>query len=96
VEIRLADAMDYLTRKDYADNWFSEMHEQFCGLEFADWKELLDRRRLRARPGLAATRNDWIVDTGSRRSRRCHDSTGPARLAGHARPPGGPPALNTS
>ena len=34
-------AMDFLTRKDYTDNWLSETQEQFCGLEFADWKALL-------------------------------------------------------
>ncbi len=33
--LRLADAMDFLTRKDYVDNWLSETHEQFCGLDFA-------------------------------------------------------------
>ena len=37
----LADAMEFLERKDYADNWLSEAHERFCGLEFADWKALL-------------------------------------------------------
>ena len=41
VQLSLADAMDFLTRKDYTDNWLSETQEQFCGLEFADWKALL-------------------------------------------------------
>ena len=54
--------MDFLTRKDYTDNWLSETHEQFCGLDFADWTALLDRRRLRDRRRVGAWRNDWIVD----------------------------------
>lgn len=62
VEIALGDAMDYLTRKDYADNWFSEMHEQFCGLEFADWKQLLADVGFDLDPASRATRNDWIVE----------------------------------
>src|SRR5699024_7703670 len=37
----LGHAMEYLTHKDYADNWLSEAHEQFCGLEFADWRAVL-------------------------------------------------------
>ncbi len=37
LRVRLADAMDFLTRKDYTDNWLSETHEQFCGLTYDDW-----------------------------------------------------------
>jgi hypothetical protein len=31
VAMPLGAAMDYLTRKDYADNWLSEAHERFYG-----------------------------------------------------------------
>ncbi|HWS32419.1 MAG TPA: class I SAM-dependent methyltransferase, partial [Actinoplanes sp.] len=41
VRIELGPAMDFLTRKDYVDNWLSETKEQFCGLSFAEWGELL-------------------------------------------------------
>jgi len=37
LRMRLADAMDFLTRKDYVDNCLSETHEQFCGLTYDDW-----------------------------------------------------------
>jgi len=53
--------MDYLTRKDYADNWLSETQEQFCGLEFADWKALLTDIGFEIDPASHTTRNDWIV-----------------------------------
>jgi hypothetical protein len=53
--------MDFLTRKDYVDNWLSECHEQFCGLEYADWKGLLADAGFEVDPVSRAWRNDWIV-----------------------------------
>ncbi|MBO0868210.1 MAG: class I SAM-dependent methyltransferase [Micromonosporaceae bacterium] len=61
VEIRLADAMDFLTHKDYVDNWLSEAHEQFCGMEYADWVALLREVGFEVDPVSRAWRNDWIV-----------------------------------
>ncbi|HTJ33364.1 MAG TPA: class I SAM-dependent methyltransferase [Dactylosporangium sp.] len=62
VEIALGDAMEFLTHKDYPDNWLSEAHEQFCGLEFADWKALLTDVGFEVDVASHAWRNDWIVD----------------------------------
>ncbi len=62
VRIRLADAMDFLTRKDYVDNWLSETHEQFCGMCFADWAGLLADVGFELAPASRAWRNDWVVD----------------------------------
>jgi SAM-dependent methyltransferase len=62
VELRLADAMDFLTRKDYVDNWLSEAHEQFCGMEYADWAALLGEVGFEVEPASRAWRNDWIVE----------------------------------
>ncbi|MFI7540811.1 class I SAM-dependent methyltransferase [Actinoplanes sp. NPDC049599] len=62
VELTLGAAMDYLTRKDYADNWLSEVQEQFCGLEYADWKSLLADVGFEVDPASATSRNDWIID----------------------------------
>jgi SAM-dependent methyltransferase len=61
VRLSLADAMDFLTRKDYTDNWLSETQEQFCGLEFADWKALLTDIGFEIDPVSRTVRNDWIV-----------------------------------
>jgi hypothetical protein len=61
VRLTLGAAMDYLTRKDYPGNWLSEMHEQFCGIEFADWKALLADVGFELDNGSRAWRNDWIV-----------------------------------
>ncbi|MFY1651894.1 class I SAM-dependent methyltransferase [Solwaraspora sp. WMMB762] len=62
VETTLGAAMDFLTRKDYPDNWLSETREQFCGLEYADWKALLADVGFEIDPASGAWRNDWIVD----------------------------------
>jgi SAM-dependent methyltransferase len=62
VDLPLGAAMDYLTRKDYADNWLSEAHEQFCGLSYADWVSLLVDVGFEVAPPSHAWRNDWIVD----------------------------------
>ena len=61
VRLSLGDAMDFLTRKDYTDNWLSETQEQFCGLEFADWKALLTDVGFEIDPVSGTSRNDWIV-----------------------------------
>jgi hypothetical protein len=62
IVLSLGDAMDFLTRKDYTDNWLSETQEQFCGLEFADWKSLLTDVGFELDPASHTTRNDWIVE----------------------------------
>ena len=41
--MRLRDAMEFLLKKDYTDNWESEMHEEFCFWSFSEWKEALAR-----------------------------------------------------
>lgn len=61
VVLSLGAAMDYLTRKDYPHNWLSETQEQFCGIEFADWKALLTDVGFEVDPASRTWRNDWIV-----------------------------------
>lgn len=62
IVLRLADAMDFLTRKDYVDNWLSETHEQFCGLRFDDWAEVVRAAGFTVDPASKPWRNDWIID----------------------------------
>jgi SAM-dependent methyltransferase len=62
VRLTLGAAMDFLTRKDYTGNWLSEAREQFCGLEFADWKALLADVGFEVDAASRAWRNDWIVE----------------------------------
>jgi SAM-dependent methyltransferase len=59
--LRLADAMDFLTRKDYVDNWLSETHEQFCGLNFEGWSAVAKQAGFTIDPASKAWRNDWVI-----------------------------------
>lgn len=61
VRLRLADAMEFLTRFSYTDNWLSETHEQFCALSWADWTELAGELGLTVDPRSGAWRNEWLV-----------------------------------
>lgn len=61
VRLELGSAMDYLTRKDYLDNWLSETQEQFCGLSFAEWSELLGEVGFELDPASTPIRNDWVI-----------------------------------
>ncbi|WP_447645919.1 hypothetical protein [Nocardioides zeae] len=61
-QLRLGDAMEFLTTKDYADNWLSECHESFCGLSFADWRTVLTDAGFTLDPTSAAWRNEWLAE----------------------------------
>lgn len=60
--LRLADACEFLSKKDYTDNWQSEMHETFCHWSFADWQEAVTRAGLKVLPGSRAFTNPWLVE----------------------------------
>ncbi|GIH07927.1 hypothetical protein Rhe02_59940 [Rhizocola hellebori] len=62
IELSLGDAMDFLTRKDYTNNWMSETQEQFCGMAQADWRALLTEVGFELDAASGTSRNDWIVD----------------------------------
>lgn len=62
LELRLGDALDFLTRKDYADNWLSESHEQFSGLAYADWVSVIETAGFSLGAGSRAWRNDWVIE----------------------------------
>lgn len=39
--LRLKDAVEFITKKDYVDNFLSELNEEFAFFSFTDWKDLL-------------------------------------------------------
>jgi len=61
VRLKLKDAMEFLSRKDYIDNWESEMHETFCYWDFDEWKQALKDAGFRIAPSSYAFTNDWIA-----------------------------------
>ncbi len=57
----LAAAMEFLTRKDYTDNWVSECHERFTDMNLPSWTGLLARIGFELDPATHAWTNGWIV-----------------------------------
>lgn len=62
VRLSLADAMEFLSKKDYTDNWESEMHETFCYWSFSRWKENLENAGFAVSAKSRAVTNEWIVN----------------------------------
>ncbi|MEI4279177.1 hypothetical protein [Klenkia terrae] len=62
VVLRLADAMEFLSKVSYTDNWLSEVHEQFCALDGDAWAQLVQRAGFEVDPRSGAWRNDWLVE----------------------------------
>jgi len=73
--VRLADACEFLSKKDYTDNWQSEMHETFCHWSFADWQAAVTRAGLRVMPGSKAFTNPWLVENRYRGKAELFDRT---------------------
>jgi len=57
----LQDAMEFLSRKDYTDNWQSEMQETFCYWDFSEWKTHLQQAGFTIHSSSKAFTNEWIV-----------------------------------
>lgn len=58
----LRDAMEFVSKKDYQENWLSEMHERFCFWSFSDWKAALSEAGYTIDPNSRAYTNTWLVD----------------------------------
>jgi hypothetical protein len=58
---RLRDAYEFLSKKDYTDNWASEMHETFCFWDFTEWTDYLKEVGYSILPESNAFTNQWIV-----------------------------------
>ena len=62
IQLSLANAAEFLSRKDYCDNWKSEMHETFCFWDFDEWKLELQKAGFSIHPSSKAYLNKWIAD----------------------------------
>ncbi|NSL89286.1 transferase [Chitinophaga sp. Mgbs1] len=60
-KLSMQDACEFLFKKDYHDNWLSEMHETFCFWNYNDWKSALEAAGLRLDNLSHTYRNEWIV-----------------------------------
>jgi hypothetical protein len=62
VELSLGNAMEFLTKYRYTENWLSESHEQFCALSWSDWVRLVTGAGFRVDDRSGPWRNEWLVD----------------------------------
>jgi hypothetical protein len=62
IELNLQDACEFMSRKDYIDNWQSEMHETFCFWSFSEWKQNIELAGFTVVPESKAFTNPWIVE----------------------------------
>ena len=61
IKLKLNDACEFMSRKEYIDNWQSEMHETFCFWDFDEWKQHLESVGFAIAPESKAYTNPWIV-----------------------------------
>ncbi len=61
-KMRLQDATEFITKKDYTDNWQSEMHERFCFWSFNDWKFEMEKVGFKINSHSVVFVNPWIVE----------------------------------
>jgi hypothetical protein len=61
-QLSLADAMEFISKKDYHDNWRSEMHERFCFWTFDEWKTALESAGFSIDPSSKAYPNQWLIE----------------------------------
>lgn len=60
--LRLEDAMEFISKMSYTDNWPSEMHERFCFWDFSEWQRALRDAGFRVVEGSHAYVNQWRVE----------------------------------
>ena len=61
-QLPLREAWEFVTKKDYVDNWRSEMHERFCFWGFSQWQEVMKEAGFSVDPASEATLNPWIEE----------------------------------
>ena len=61
VELTLRDAMEFLSKYTYVENWLSETHERFCALSWSDWVQLVNAAGFTVDDRSGPWRNDWMV-----------------------------------
>ncbi len=62
IKLKMQAACEFLSKKDYTDNWYSEMHETFCFWSFDDWKTALEDKWFKVLWDSHDFANPWIVE----------------------------------
>lgn len=62
IELKLGDACEFMSKKDYTLNWQSEMHETFCHWSIDDWTDAMEDAGFKVLPDSKEYTNPWIAD----------------------------------
>ena len=62
IKISMRNAMEFIMKKDYVDNWKSEMHEKFCFWSFKDWSDAMVKVGFDIAPSSHSFTNKWIME----------------------------------
>lgn len=62
IKLKIRYASEFMLKKDYTDNWQSEMHEKFCYWDFDQWKNALKEVGFKILPTSYTFTNQWIVE----------------------------------
>ena len=60
--LTLRDAMEFISKMEYTDNWASELHEEFCFWSLSEWEKELVDAGLQVHPQSHAYVNTWRVE----------------------------------
>lgn len=60
--LSLRDATEFITKKDYIDNWMSEMHETFAFWSFSEWQDEVQKAGFEVSAESIAFANPWIIE----------------------------------
>jgi len=78
VVLKLGDACEFMSKKDYVDNWQSEMHETFCFWSFDEWKSALTNAGFKITDRSGPYVNRWIVENRLKGKVELFESLNPA------------------
>jgi cyclopropane fatty-acyl-phospholipid synthase-like methyltransferase len=62
IETTMKNAYEFLSKKDYIDNWYSEMNEEFGFWNLSDWKNELEKIGFRVLEESRSYTSKWIKE----------------------------------
>jgi hypothetical protein len=76
IQLTLKDACEFMSRKDYVDNWQSEMHETFCFWDYDEWTANLELAGFKVLPESHAFTSEWIIENRLKRKAELFENCG--------------------
>lgn len=62
IKLRIQDAYEFMSKKNYTDNWASEMHEEFGFYSYSVWCKKLEQFEFKITAGSKPFTNPYIVE----------------------------------